>query len=212
MALDAPEAADAAEAIKEAAEDGSEKQRAENERFRRRAAVCIGILAMLLAISGLGGGNATKQMLNANIEASDTYACFQANTIRQTSTQLAADSLATVLLTQPDLSDDARAQIQARIDGYKATIARYESDPSTGEGKQELLETAQSYSDQRDRAAQRNPNFEYAQALYQIAIVLGSVSIVATSRRLLLVALVLGGLATVLMLNGFLLVVALPGG
>ena len=32
---------------------------------------------------------------------------------------------------------------------------------------------------------QANPNFDYAQALYQIAIVLGSVSIVATSRRLL---------------------------
>src|SRR6476660_4946894 len=107
MALDAPEAADAAEAIREAAEEeGSEKQRASNERFRRRAAVCIGVLAMLLAISGLGGGNATKEMLNANIQASDTFAFYQAKNVRQTSTQLAADSLATVLLTQSDLSED----------------------------------------------------------------------------------------------------------
>src|SRR5262249_35047005 len=191
MALEAPEAADAAEAIKEASEE-----RASSERFRRRAAVCIGVLAMLLAISGLGGGNATKEMINSNIQASDTYAFYQAKNIRQTSTQLAADSLQSVLLTQPDVSDEARAQIQAHIDSYNATVARYESDPSTGEGKQELLRTAQTYVDRRDRAARQDPNFDYAQALYQIAIVLGSVSIVATSRRLLLVALVLGGIAT----------------
>jgi hypothetical protein len=208
VALDAPDAADAADAISEAAE----ADRAGNERFRRRAAVCIGVLAMLLAISGVGGGNATKEMLNANIQASDTFAFYQAKSIRQTSTQLAADSLQTVLLTQPDLSDDARAQIQERIDQYKATVARYESEPATGEGKQELLQTAQAFVQRRDRAARQDPNFDYAQALYQIAIVLGSVSIVAASRRLLQVALGLGAAATLLMLNGFLLVVDLPGG
>jgi hypothetical protein len=207
MAFDAPEAAEASEAITDAAEE----DKAGNERFRRRAAVCIGVLAMLLAISGVGGGNATKEMLNANIGASDTFAFYQAKTIRQTSTQLAADGLQTVLLTQPDLSDDARAQIQQRLDSYQATIARYESEPSTGQGKEELLQTAQDYVDRRDRAARQDPNFDYAQALYQIAIVLGSVSIVATSRHLLMVALGLGVLATLLMLNGFLLIVPLPG-
>jgi hypothetical protein len=208
MALDAPDAAEAGDAIKDAAE----QERSENERFRRRAAVCIGVLAMLLAISGLGGGNATKEMLNSNIQASDSYAFYQAKDIRQTSTQLAADSLQAMLLTQPDLPDDVRAQIQSRIDGYNATVARYESDPSTGEGKQELLQTAQAYVDTRDHAAKQDPNFDYAQALYQIAIVLGSVSIVATSRTLLLIAVSLGALATLLMLNGFFLVVPLPGG
>ena len=158
MALDAPEAADAADAIKDAAEG----VRAANERFRRRAAVGIGVLAMLLAISGLGGKNATKEMLNANILASDTFAFYQAKNIRQTSNQLAADSLQALLLAQPNLSDDARKQIQQRIDAYNATVARYESEPATGEGKQELLKTAQTYQERRDRAArrakrQRNP-------------------------------------------------------
>ena len=104
------------------------------------------------------------------------------------------------------------AAIQERIDQYKATVARYESEPATGEGKQELLQTAQAFVQRRDRAARQDPNFAYAQALYQIAIVLGSVSIVAASRRLLQVALGLGAAATLLMLNGFLLVVDLPGG
>ena len=207
MALEAPEAADAAEAIRDATEG-----RADNERFRRRAAIAIGVTAMLLAISGLGGGNATKEMLNANIQASDTYAFYQAKNIRQTSNQLAADELDALLLAQPGISADARAQIAARIDQYKATAARYESEPSTGEGKQELLVKAQAFDQRRDRAARQDPNFDFAQAFFQISIVLGSVSIVAASRPLLLLGLGLGGVATLLMLNGFLLLFELPFG
>ena len=74
----------------------------------------IGVLAMLLAISGLGGGNATKEMLNANIQASDTYAFYQAKNIRQTSNQLAADELEALLITQPTLPADALSRF-ARI-------------------------------------------------------------------------------------------------
>jgi hypothetical protein len=206
MALEAPEAADAAEAIRDATED-----RTNNERFRRRAAIAIGVTAMLLAISGLGGGNATKEMLNANIQASDTYAFYQAKNIRQTSNQLAANELE-LLLLQPGITDEARAQITARMDQYKATVARYESEPSTGEGKQELLVKAQAFDQRRDRAARQDPNFDFAQAFFQISIVLGSVSIVAASRPLLLLGLGLGGVATLLMLNGFLLLFELPFG
>ena len=45
-----------------------------------------------------------------------------------------------------------------------------------------------------------------------LAIVLGSVSIVAASRRILLFSLAVGVVATLLMLNGFFLFVALPIG
>src|SRR5919204_4646554 len=144
MVLDAPEAIDPADAIREAAEE-----RARDARFRQRAAIAIGVLAMLLALTGLGGANATKEMLNANIQASDTWAFYQAKNIRQTSNQLAAEELEALLLTQPTLAADARAQIQQRIDMARATVARYESEPSTGEGKQELLARAQAFEQRR---------------------------------------------------------------
>ncbi len=207
MVMDAPEAIDPADTIREAA-----AERASDERFRQRAAVTIGVLAMLLAITGLGGANATKEMLNANIQASDTWAFYQAKNIRQTSNQLAADDLEALLLTQPNLPADARAQIQQRLDRDRATVARYESEPSTGDGKQELLLKAQAFEQRRDRAGQQDPNFDFAQALFQIGIVLGSVSIVATSRRLLALAIALGCVATLLMINGFFLLVPLPFG
>jgi len=53
----------------------------------------IAVLAMLLAIASLGGQNATKEMLNATILASDTWAFYQAKNIRQTDMRLAAEQL-----------------------------------------------------------------------------------------------------------------------
>jgi uncharacterized protein DUF4337 len=197
---------EAADTLQETAEE----TRAADDRFRRRAGLTIGVLAMLLAITSLGGDNATKEMINANIQASDTWAFYQAKNIRQTSNQLAADELEALLISQPNLAPEARAELQKRIDGYKATVARYESEPATGEGKQELQARAQQYEAQRAHAQRQDPNFDYSQALFQIAIVVGSVSILTASRPLLRLSLLLGGLAALLMLNGYALLVDLP--
>lgn len=207
------DAADAADSITDAAEgDDDARQKQADERFRRLVAVAIGVLAMLLAITGLGGDDASTGIVNANIEVTDTFAFFQARNIRQTSTQLAADEMEILLRTRPDLPPDVRAEIEGRIERYKATVARFESDPVGGEGKQELLAKARALEEDRDRRQRQDPNFDYAEALYQIAIVLASVSIVAASRRLFALSLALGAVATVLMLNGFLLFFDLPIG
>ncbi len=181
-----------------------------DDSFRRRAAIVIGVIAALLAITTVGGSNAMKTMLNANIHASDTYSFYQAKSIRQTANQLAADQLETVLATHADLTAEARADIQKRIDRYKRRVERFETEPSTGEGKQELLAKAKGYEAQRDRAILQDPNFEFAEGLFQIAIVLGSVSIVAASRLLLAACVGLAGFASLLALNGFFLIVPLP--
>ncbi|MBI3517605.1 MAG: DUF4337 domain-containing protein [Proteobacteria bacterium] len=181
-----------------------------DETFRRRTAMVIGVIAMLLAITTLGGSSTMKTMLSANIHAADTYNFYQSRNIRQTATQLAAEELEVQLATRPDLTPAAQAEIQKRIDRYRARVARYESDPQGGEGKKELLAKAKQYEAQRDRAIEADPNFEFGEALFQIAIVLGSVSIVAGSRLLLWVCVGLAGVASLLSLNGFFLFVHLP--
>ncbi len=197
---------DAADTIREAAE-----RRAE-ERFRTRAAIVIAVLAMLLAISSLGGANASKEMTNANILASDSWAFYQAKNIRQTELRIAVDETR-VSLAQGGLTAEARSLLEKRLADYEATIKRYESEPDPedsanplkGEGKKELQARAREYEHRRDHAAAQDPNFDWSAALLQIAIVLGSVSIVASSRQLLALAVALGGVATVLLLNGFFL-------
>ena len=214
------DATDAVDHIQGAAEHGGTGQQSD-ERFRTRAAISIGILAMLLAIASLGGENATKEMISANIHASDTWAFYQAKNVRQTATQLAADELEILLAVQgAGLSQEARQTVQQRLDRYKATVARYDSEPDPadptnplkGEGKKELLAIAKNWEARRDHAQSQDPNFDFSTALFQIAIVLGSVAIIAGQRAILAIALTAGGVATVLMINGFLLIFDLPIG
>ena len=98
--------------------------------------------------------------------------------------QLTAEQLDSGLIALPEMPEAARAKIQDRIQRYRDRVQRYESDPATGEGKAQLLAKAKEWEARRDQAAERDPNFDFAAALFQIAIVLGSVSIVAASRSL----------------------------
>jgi Domain of unknown function (DUF4337) len=178
--------------------------------FRKFTGIYLGIVAMLLAITALGGSNATKTMLAANIQASDIYGYYQAKNIRQTVYQLTAEQLEAELLSQPGMPEEARSKIDGMIKRFRERVDRYESDPSTGEGKKELLAKAKEFETKRDHAAERDPNFDFAEALFQIAIVLGSVSIVAASRSLVKLSGVLAIAGTLLMINGYFLLVHLP--
>lgn len=180
-----------------------------DENFRKRVAIYVGALAMLLAITSVGGENASKEMMSANISASNYFSFFQAKNIRQTSFRLAADEMEALLASRPDLDASARQAIEKRIQGYKETAARYESEPGTGEGKRELLARAREFERRRDRAERQDFNFDLSIALFQIAIVLASVSILSASRMLFSVSAALSIGACVLSLNGFFLILPL---
>ncbi len=188
-----------------------------HDRFRRFAAVYIGVVAMLLAISVLGGSEATKETLGANIHASDTYAFYQSKYFRQVLLQTAAEELELTAAASASLPPEQRAKVDQLVKRYRDTALRYESEPATadgkpGEGKRELMARAKEWERARDTAAARLPNFEYAEAMYQIAIVLGSVAIVAASPWLLGLSGVLAACGLALTINGYLLLVPLPHG
>src|SRR5262245_10986670 len=107
----------------------------EHDQFRRNAAIVIAVFAMLLAITGLGGQNATKEALNSNIEASNLFNFFQAKNMRQTAYALAADEIELAWANDGQLSEEAKAALRRKLDDYRKTVARYESEPETGEGK-----------------------------------------------------------------------------
>jgi len=205
------EAHEVAEQIHEHAEPHGHAAAAP-EWFRRMAAIYVGVVAMMLAIAALGGAEATKEMLNSNIQASDTYAFYQAKYIRQTDYQIAAEELELLAAGMPGLSPDHLSRVDRLVKRYRETADRYESEPARGEGKKELIAKAHDWEHLRDHAAAKIPNFEYAEAMFQIAIVLGSVAIVAASPWLLGFSglLAIGGL--LLTVNGYLLLVPLGHG
>jgi hypothetical protein len=187
------------------------EQEAPKDKFKQRAAILIAVLAMILAITALGGSNAGKEAVNNNVFASNYYSFFQAKNMRQTSYQIAADQIDLAWLNDTALPDAAKAALKAKAENYRKTVARYESEPETGEGKKELIQRAKEFEAKRDHALKQDPYFDYAEALLQIAIVLVSVSIVAEIGWLVAIGGLLGVIGTLLTINGFFLLVEIPG-
>jgi hypothetical protein len=206
---------DAAELIGEVPE--AEVERDAVSRFRSRAALMIAIIAAVLAVGGLGGGNATDAMIINTIRASDTWAFYQAKNVRQTAYEIANVEIEGDL-AEPGLDPATRTRLERVLAENRATIARYDNepdpdapnDPTAGEGKRQLTARARSHEAAREIAMARDDNFDWAEVLLQLALVLGSVAILAINRPILILSGLLGALGALLTLNGFLLLVALP--
>ncbi|HXU42686.1 MAG TPA: DUF4337 domain-containing protein [Burkholderiales bacterium] len=157
-------------------------------------AVLISVLALILAFSETLGKNAQTAALAHNIEASNLWAFFQAKTVRQTVLRTAAEQTAATTS-----SESAKKQVEA----WRKTADRYQSEPETGEGREQLAARAKEAEKKRALAADAYHNFESASALAQIAIVLASASIITGMVAFVWTAGVLGVLAIFFCVMGF---------
>jgi Domain of unknown function (DUF4337) len=192
----------------------------ENKRDRDRLiSVWIGVLAVLLAICGMGGSNATKDSTLKNIEASNTWAFFQAKNMRREARRIEAEQLEFMIAANPQMPEAARFAIADKLKALKAGDERLSNDPekvdtngkkSGGEGLDQLFQKAKSLEAERDTAMKRDPYFDYGTALLQIAIVLASVAIISEGLVLLFASAAIGAIGALMTLNGFTLWFALP--
>jgi Domain of unknown function (DUF4337) len=139
-------------------------------------ALLIAILALFLAFSETLGKSAQTEAIDDNVRSADSWAFFQAKDIRKTTLNAAADQ--TGLLTANVTDPAARAAIDKQIAAWRATAARYESDPKTGEGRKQLAVRAKAEEKARDLAMARYHHYELASAAFQIGIVLSSAAVI----------------------------------
>ena len=148
-------------------------------------ALLISVLALVLAFSETLGKSAQTNALALNIEASNLWNFFQAKTIRQTVLRTAADQVAI----------DGKGEAAAKqVDAWRRTAQRYQTEPETGEGRDELAARAKAAEKKRDASMAAYHHYEVASAAVQIAIVLASASIIAEIAALIWIA---GGLGLV---------------
>jgi len=168
-------------------QDAKPLSRSEREaNIKDRAGWVITVLAALLAINTLMGGSNSSRILNNTIDANNTWAFYQAKSIKQTLAEMALD-------------DAVRAKDTAKQTALQAKIDRYESDPKTGEGKKELMAKARHLEEGRAEAKNRSPWYTYAGSLLQIAIVLLTASILAVNMNLFWASIVVGILGSISM-------------
>ena len=150
----------------------------------KKIALLIAILALFLAFSETFGKSAQTAAISDNVEAANLWAFFQAKTIRMTTLRTTAEHLQIDAdrTTEPAVKD----AMLKKIDEWKKTAARYDDEPSTGEGRKQLTERAKAAEEKRDLSLAKYHNFEIASAAFQIAIVLASATIITGMASLIL--------------------------
>lgn len=165
--------------------------RSEREaKIKDKAGLVINVFALLLAVNTWYGGKLSSTVLNNTIKANDTYAFYQAKSLKQT----LAENEAHAALARGD---------KARAADMLAKADRYENEPK--EGKKDLIAKARALEAERDDAKVRSPWIGYANTAYQLAIVLLSASILAVSMPLFWSSFLVAGLGVLLSSQGLLL-------
>jgi hypothetical protein len=158
--------------------------------IKDKAGLVIVFMALFLAantyLANTFSGTAQTNLL----QASNTYGFYQSKSIKQT-------------IAEGQLEDARKEKDKSRIEKLEAKIARYETDPKTGEGKVELLAKARAQEAARDEARAHGPWLTFSGMLFQLAIVLLSASILAVNNRMYKASLGVGALGLVLMAQGY---------
>ncbi len=173
--------------------------------FTRRVALTTAIFAVMLAIASLGGKNAMKEMLLAQQQASDLWAFYQAKALREHQYRTQRSRLEVDLAERsPGMKPDVRKKFDALMAKFTEEEKRY------GEEKKEIEKEAKTLEHERDVNRAKDPYFDFAEALLQIAIVMASIAILSNTRSTFIFSLVLALLGAILTVDGFTLFLKLP--
>src|SRR5216117_3085742 len=154
--------------------------------FTKRVALTTALYAVVLAIASLGGTNAMKHMLLAQQQASDQWAFYQAKVIREHQYRIQK------LRLEADLAERGRSmkpEARHKFEELQAKLADEEKRYNTE--KKEIEQEAKKLEQDRDLYRTKDPYFDYAEVLLQIAIVCSSVAILAESRPMVVLSAVL---------------------
>jgi hypothetical protein len=175
------------------------------DRFTKRVALVTAIFAVILAITSLGGSNAMKEMILAQQQASDQWAFYQAKVVRE---HLYRSQRLRLELDLLAMADSLKPDVKAKWEAMQKKLV--EEEQRYSQEKKDIEQEAKKFEAERDVNRSKDPYFDYAEVLLQIAIVLSSIAILANSRGVFVVACLAAGLGTLLSVNGFLLLVQLP--
>ena len=172
--------------------------------LKSKAALIISIFAAIYSFDAYLASTLSSRILNETIHLNDVYSFYQAKSIKQSLYQMAADDVEMVLEDKA-LAETTRQQLTDRLNKYKSAVARYESDPASGEGKKELLASAKQIESSRDHAKKQAPWIGVAGSVMQISIVLLTASILSAGMMMFWAGLVAQAVAIGLMLQGLFL-------
>lgn len=163
----------------------------------KKIALLIAILALLLAFFETFGKSFQTDALSLQLQSSNTWAFYQAKSIKAHNTELAKGIVI-------EIADRARLSESEALRKWEQDIERLTSNEEDQDGKHQLYEKARELEAERDLMFKKYHFMEVAVGLLQVAIVLASASIITSVGFLVLGAKMLGGAGAVAGLVGLL--------
>jgi hypothetical protein len=145
------------------------KENAERGESMRAVAFTMAVLAVLVAITTVLGHRTHTEAIITQNKATDQWNFYQAHKIRSNDTELAADLLGVVTVTDPK----AAAKLAK---SYSDHQAKWAQDLDEAEKQAHELEADVT------RAEARANRFDLAEALLEIGLVISSVTLLTRSR------------------------------
>lgn len=185
--------------------DPEELEEQKKDVFSKRIALCTALFAVMLAITSLGGNNAAKDMMLSQQQSSDQWAFYQSKVMREHLYRVEHQRSAALLAERgASMNPRARELYEKDLRLYASEEKRYATE------KLEIEQNAKKLEKQRDIGVAKDPYFDYAEALLQIAIVMASISILSGSRPIFGLSIFCAFLGSLLCLNGYLLLIRIP--
>jgi len=173
--------------------------------FTRRVALTTALFAVMLAITSLGGNNAMKEMLLAQQEASNQWAFYQSKVNREQLCKTNKELVGAILLERaPSMRPEAKSKYETLLKSFEVEEVRYRAE------KREIEKEAKHSETTRDVNRQKDPYFDFAEVLLQIAIVLASISILSGIRLVFYFSIGAAVIGSVLSINGFSMLFQIP--
>ncbi|HLA77937.1 MAG TPA: DUF4337 domain-containing protein [Vicinamibacteria bacterium] len=182
-----------------------DKDESADRLFVRRAAVTTALIAVALAVVGMGGSNASQDVQLAQQQVSDQWAFYQSKVMREHLYRIEKQHLEDDLLEKRgSLSPEALSHKEALLDHMRKEEERYTAE------KKEIELVARGHEQSRDLNQRKHPHFQFGAVLLQIAIVLAAMAILTHARPVFYAALGAAALGALLGANGFWLFFRVP--
>jgi hypothetical protein len=203
---------------------GAEVPEEANDPFTRTVALSVAVYAVGLAFASFGGSNVGKEMLvtkqeEARVEnlALQTEAAewqqFQSKSTREAGyriqkelLQAEKDGTGTAFPAYKDKLLEKLAAEEKRMKDDKDGLAK-----KAGEIKAAGAEKVKHLREELAKLQRQDPYFDFAEVAYQLALVMASVAMLGKKWWAFLASAGLAAVAFVLTVNGFALLVAIPG-
>ncbi len=161
----------------------------------KKIALLIAILALMLAFFETFGKSFQTDALSLQLESTNTWAFFQAKSIKAHDTELARGIVI-------EIADHKKISESEALRKWEGDIARLTSNEESMDGKDQLFEKAKELEAERDLMFKKYHYMEVAVGLLQVAIVLASASIITGVAFLVLGANILGAVGAIAGLLG----------